>query len=257
MNPRNTLATAAIALLFTASCRQGADKTDGAKESEASLSGRFVNQTFLSEMADSLGYTPRYFCFQMHFVEGGRVFIDRGFEGDTLQYTRDGDRFRLVGASSMGDMAFDVKDDSTTLVLVDSAFTGVARNSSFTRLPNGDDPAKAWVAMVNDRMVAGEYEIMQKGKPTAKKVRFHSDGSVSGLDGYTRYELCHTGDCLQTTQPYRHVMYLLKEDGSRTTLAFTIENSGTGLKVYGVGDPIEGTKGERKVLAMVYDLKKV
>jgi hypothetical protein len=245
-----------IALLSWASCKPKGEKTASGAAEKPTLTGQYVNQTFLDEMSDSLGFTPRYFCLRMHFTDGGRVFIDRGFEGDTLDYTWEGGAFRLLKASTLGDMAIETGGNGT-LILNDSAFTGTSRRSAFVRLEEGVDAAKSWSGMVNERMASGEYEILVKGKASGKKAVLSSDGSVSGLPGYISYELCHTGDCLQTTLPYRHIIYLIKADGTRETFAYTVEKEKAALKIFKVGAPIPGVKGERKVLELVHDLKKV
>ena len=247
---------AAIAIcLLTASCKPRSGNAEAPQNVKQTLSGRYVNQTFLDEMSDSLGFTPRYYCLQMHFVDSQRVFIDRGFEGDTLDYTREGDSFKLVNASSLGNMTFTIGEQGR-LILNDSAFNGTPRLSSFTRLEDGRDAAKEWTRMVNERMASGEYELFEKGKATGRKVSLGADGSVRGLSDYVAYELCHTGDCLQTTVPYSHILFLTKADGKRETFAYETEKDRTGLKIYAVGDPIPGTKGERKVLGMTYELKR-
>lgn len=248
---------AAIAiLLFAASCKPRSGETDAPKAAEPGLSGRYVNQTFLDEMSDSLGFTPRYYCLQMQFVDSHRVFIDRGFEGDTLRYTSQGDSFKLVNASSLGDMTFAIGEQGR-IVLNDSAFNGTPRLSTFTRLDDGQDAAEAWTRMVNERMVSGDYGLFEKEKATGRKVSLGADGSVSGLSDYVSYELCHTGDCLQTTVPYSHILFLTKADGTRDTFAYTVEKGKSGMKVFGVGKPIPDTKGERKILSLVYDLRRI
>ena len=248
---------AAIAIcLLAASCKPRSGDTDAPKTAEPGLSGRYVNQTFLDEMADSLGFTPRYYCLQMHFVDSHRVFIDRGFEGDTLEYKSEGESFKLANASSLGDMTFTIGEQGR-LFLNDSAFNGTPRLSSFTRLEDGRDAAKEWTRMVNERMVSGDYGLFEKEKATGIKVSLGADGSVRGLSDYVSYELCHTGDCLQTTVPYSHIVFLTKADGSRDTFAYTFEKGKTGMKIFGVGKPIPDTKGERKILALVYDLRKI
>jgi hypothetical protein len=255
MNPRQFLIPVLLTALLSVSCKSRNEKAEVRQAEKTYPTGRYVNQTFLDEMADSLGFTPRYFCLQMHFVDSGRVFIDRGFEGDTLRYKFDGDAYRILQATSAGDMAFTIGGNGS-LVLDDSAFTGTPRRSSFTKLGEGQDAAKAWNGMINERMASGGYEILDKGKASGKKAVLSSDGSVSGLNDYASYELCHTGDCLQTTSPYRHIMYLIKADGTRDTYAFTVEKGRAGLKIFKVGAPIPGTKGERKVLDLVYDLRR-
>jgi hypothetical protein len=52
------------------------------------------------------------------------------------------------------------------------------------------------------------------------------------------YELCYTGDCLQTTMPYRHIMYLIKADGTRNTFAYNI---GLGAMIRAVGRKVLGS----------------
>ena len=256
MNAKQFLPAVIATVLLASSCKPGSEKVQKPQAEKPSLSGRYVNQTFLDEMSDSLGFTPRYYCLQMHFVDSARVFIDRGFEGDTLDYIREGDSFKLVGASSLGDMSISTAEDGR-LVLNDSAFTGTGRRSSFARLEEGQDAAKAWTRMINERMASGEYEIIDKGKTTGKKASLSPDGSVTGLADYVAYELCYTGDCLQTTMPYRNIMYLIKADGTRDTFAYNIGNGRKGLQIFAVGDPIPGTKGERKVLGIVHDLRKI
>lgn len=252
MNMKYSLLTTVSIVIFLSACK------NKSKEQTAPvlLQGRYVNQTFLDKNADSMNFATPGYCFQLVFVDGNKVFVDRGFEGDTLYVGQEKDRLSLLKATFNGDLPILPDADGKGLVLLDSSVTGKPYVSRFVKVEDQKEGVPTLVWMVNEQMVAGTYTLHEKGASTDRKVSFLPSGSVSGLDGFDSYTLCFTGDCMQTTLPYFNTLTLSGPAGKSATYAYSVDKGKSKLSLYAIEDPIPDTKGERKVKDLVFDLRK-
>jgi hypothetical protein len=220
------------------------------------LQGRYINQTFLEKSAESLDFSSPGYCFQLVFGDGKKVFVDRGFEGDSLSVAYENGKIRLLNATSTGDLPILPDTDGKGFMLLDSSFTGKPYVSHFIRSEDTIDSVPALIRKLNEQMIAGSYVVYDKEKSLNKTVNFLSSGKVTGIPGFDTYVLCFTGDCMQTTQPYYNTITLSGAAGSTVTYAYKMEKGTGSLKLFSIEPPIPGTKGERKVKDLVYDLRK-
>jgi len=243
-----------IALLVNmqlASCA-GSGNNDGNKHG---IRGRFVNYTVLKDIADTIpGGIPAY-CFEMNFVSDDSVELSNGFEDYKLAYTKNEGSYLLLEASFKGNMPFTFINDST-LLLIDTAWTNNAFNSEFRKVH--DNKQQNWVFdyYLNQVIVVGEYTLYNKNIPLPQKVVFKADGHVSGLDNYTTYSICYSGDCIGETIPPSNTITLSDNSGKAIDFAFKINKKNKALSIYKIEAPVEDVKGEMAIKEMLYELKK-
>jgi len=250
MQKKNIFLLSVMGLIVLASCKNTAKK----EVDKTVLQGRFVNQTFLDENKDSLNFSPRAYSFQFYFVGSEKVFVDRGFEGDTLTYAAENGNLVLKNASFHGDMTIVADADGKGFILMDTAFTGKSTSSHYIRVDDMRDGIPVWTSLINDQMVAGNYQLMEKGNASGKKVRFLPSGNIEGLKGYRDYTLCYTGDCMQTTLPYHNIITMTTDEGNAVTFAYVVEKEKKSLTIFAIEEQKPGIKGERRLKESVFEL---
>lgn len=223
-------------------------------EKEDLLTGKFVNQTFLQQIPDSIPGIVSAYCYEMDFISGDSVRILYGFEEATLAYKKKGSHFEIVKAMQDKDLAFKVNDDGT-LTMSDSSWNRSHKNSVFTKSEN---TAAGWnfEEYLNKKMIADAYTIFKNDKPTSQKVTFEANGKVTGLDNFTSYNICYSGDCVGETYPVSNSVTLVDENKVETVFAFVISQKTRTLKINRIEEPIPDIKGERAVKELMYDLRK-
>ena len=222
---------------------------------EHGIRGRFVNNTVLKDIADTIpGGIPAY-CFEMNFISDDTVEISNGFEDYKLEYIRVGGSYLLFKASEEGSMPFKLINDST-LILADTSWTNNAYNSEFKKVP--DNKQQKWVFdyYLNQVMVVGEYTLYKKNKPLPQKVVFKVDGHVSGLDDYTTYSICYSGDCIGETLPPSNTITFKSNNEKTTDFAFKINKKNKSIFIFKIAPPLKDVEGERAIKEMVYELRK-
>lgn len=246
------LMTTALVGMVVFSCGKKAEKQPDEKKF---LTGHYVNNTVLSQIADTIPGGIPYYCLEMNFTKADSVTIETGFEIAHLAYKQVGDHYTLMGASQLGDMNFMINADSS-LVLVDSAWTESTSNSSFKKVPNENGRDWVFEKYVNEAMVVGEYVLYEAGQPTTQKVKFTADGHVTGLKNYVDYSVCYSGDCVGTTIPLLNTILLGSSDGVLMDYAFKLNKKQGTLQIYGLQEPKADVKGERLIKDLVFDLRK-
>ena len=237
-------------LMVLSSCNSVAKK----EPKKSLFEGRFVNQTFLDENNDSLDFSTPAYSFQLYFAGVDKVFVDRGFEGDTLTYAAENGNIFLQNASFHGDMTIVADADGQGLTLMDTAFTGKSIPSHYIRVDDLRDGIPVLTYLINDQMVAGNYQLLEKGSASGKKVQFLSNGKIEGLKGYRQYVLCYTGDCMQTTLPYHNIMTMTTDEGNAVTFAYVVGKEKKSLTIFAIEEPKQGIKGERRLKEPVFEL---
>ncbi|MBE9460736.1 hypothetical protein ACFP1I_21110 [Dyadobacter subterraneus] len=238
-----------LSVIFLTGCK---------KESESNytgLSGKFVNETFLKQAADSIpGLIPVY-CYELNFTSKDSVDILYGFEQSRLAYKKDGKKYLLVHALQEKDMSFTVNDDKT-ITLVDSAWNGVTRNSTFKESTLSTEQKWDFENYLNQQMIAGEYALFKADKQAEKKVNFNADGSVTGLENFKRYNLCYSGDCVGEIYPISNSITFSNEKKEVFTYAFKTDKTRKKLGIYQIEGPVKDIKGERAIKELAFDLRR-
>lgn len=228
------------------------------KENEsnyAGLSGKFVNDTFLRQTADSIpGLIPVY-CYELNFISKDSVDILYGFEQSRLAYKKDGKNYLLVHALQDKDMSFTVNTDKT-ITLVDSAWNGVTRNSTFKESTLSTEQKWDFENHLNQLMIAGAYSLFKGNKQSDEKVTFSLDGSVTGLENFKRYNLCYSGDCVGEIYPISNSITFSNEKKEVFTYAFKTDKSKKTLSIYQIEGPVKDIKGERAIKDLAFDLRR-
>jgi len=229
--------------LFLAGCDQNSEKE------AAKLSGKFINETFLRQVADSIpGLIPVY-CYQLTFNGTDSVDILYGFEQAKLAYKKTGKKYQLVKALQDQDMTFILNNDNS-ITLIDSAWNGTNKNSAFKESKSN------FVTALNEQMIAGEYKIYRNGTQTSQRVVFNADGTVTGLEKFTNYSLCYSGDCVGEIYPISTSITFSNEKTETVMYAFKIDKSKKTLGIYHIEAPVKDIKGERAVKGLAFDLRK-
>ncbi|GLU55589.1 hypothetical protein [Dyadobacter frigoris] len=228
------------------------------KENESSytgLSGKFVNETFLKQTTDSIpGLIPVY-CYELNFTSKDSVDILYGFEQSRLAYKKDGKKYLLVHALQEKDMSFTVNEDKT-ITLVDSAWNGVTRNSTFKESTLSTKQKWDFENHLNQQLIAGEYSLFKENKQSGQKVNFNADGSVTGLENFKRYNLCYSGDCVGEIYPISNSITFSNEKKEVFTYAFKTDITRKKLDIYQIEGAVKDIKGERAIKELAFDLRR-
>ena len=240
---RHSVGLSALSAIFLLGCSQNSE------DENPKLTGKFVNETFLKQVSDSIpGLIPVY-CYQLDFDGTDSVDILYGFEQAKLAYQKTGNKYKLIKALQDKDMTFTLNDDNT-ITLVDSAWNGTNKNSKFKGSTTN------FVTSLNQQMIAGEYELYKDGKQTSQKVIFNADGNVSGLEKFTNYTLCYSGDCVGEIYPISTSITFSNAKTETVMYAFKIDKNRKTLGIYHIEAPVKDIKGERAVKDIAFDLRK-
>ena len=232
-------------LILLTKCNQGGEKET------TTLNGRFVNETFLKQVSDSIpGLVPVY-CYELTFDGTDSVSILYGFEQAKLAYKKSGEKYQISKALKDKDMIFTLTEDST-LNLIDSAWNGVNQNSTFKQVKNSHN----FISSLNKQMIAGEYTLFKDDKSLKIKVNLKEDGSVSGLGKFTNYTICYSGDCVGEIYPISNSITFSDDQKETVLYAFKIDKTKSKLSIYHVEAPVKDIKGERAVKELAFDLRK-
>jgi hypothetical protein len=249
-NSQCMLAFLCLLSTFISGC--GKKKQDVA---ETGMSGKFVNQTFLDAIPDSIpGLIPAY-CFEMDFVSPDSVKIFYGFEEATLAYKKSGKYYVLIKAAQGKDMPFYVNKDQT-ITLADSNWTNLKTNSRFSKVLSNNGPEWDFETYLNRQMIAGNYILFKNDKPTGQKVSFQADGIVSGIHDFKTYSICYSGDCVGEVYPISNNITFLNSKNEPVTYAFVKSKVSQKLGLFNIEAPIKDMKGERAMKELVFDLRK-
>lgn len=217
---------------------------------ERQLTGRYINQTFIDQVADSIpGLIPIY-CYEMNFADADSVTILYGFEQAKLAYKKSGNKYLLQKALKDKDMVFTVHADHT-ITLIDSAWNNTHTNSRFTAGKNDTD----FTSALNRKMIAGTYDHVMAGKASPQKVVFKEDGTVTGLAKFTTYSLCYSGDCVGDIYPISNSITLSNDKKETVSFAFKKDNKQKRLGIYYIEAPVQDIKGERAIKGIAFDLR--
>ena len=229
---------------------------DSKKESQTTgLSGRFVNQTFLEAIPDSIpGLVPAY-CYELNFISPDSVEILYGFEEAKHGYRKSGKDYILIKAMQDKDMPFRVNKDQT-ISLIDSAWTSAKSTSNFKKSINTGKRKWDFETYLNQQMIAGEYMLYKNEQPTGQKVVFMSDGTTSGIGDFNTYSICYSGDCVGEIYPISNNLTLTSKKQESVTYAFVKDKKSNKLSIRNIEAPIKDMKGERAIKEEVYDLRK-
>ncbi|MCF2442736.1 hypothetical protein L0657_02120 [Dyadobacter sp. CY345] len=235
-------ALTAFAALFMAGCNRNSE------DENQKLTGKFVNGTFLSKVSDSIpGLIPVY-CYQLDFNGTDSVDVLYGFEQTKLAYQKTGNKYKIINALKDEDMIFVLNEDEG-ITLIDSAWNGTTKNSTFKKSKSN------FVTALNERIIAGEYKIFKDDKQTPQNVTLNADGTISGLEKFTNYTLCYSGDCVSEIYPISNSITFSNEKTEKVMYAFKIDKIKKSLEIYHIEAPIRDIKGERAVKGVAFDLR--
>jgi len=235
-----------IPLSFYTSCKE---------KEETGLTGRFINESFLRQVSDSIpGLIPVY-CYEMNFSSADSVDILYGFEKARLAYKKSGNKYILIKALQEKDMVFTVNENQT-ITLIDSAWNGNNKNSTFSESTNKGNPEADFISNLNSEIIAGDYNVFKANKPTGKKISFKEDGTVSGIEKFSRYTLCYSGDCVGEIYPISNSITLTGDKNESVTYAFKSDKTNKTIGIYHIEAPVQDIKGERAIKELAFDLRK-
>jgi hypothetical protein len=247
-----------ICLAFAGCSNQARNKP----EANAGIKGRFVNQTFLQQLPDSIAGTIQGYCYEMNFISPDSVAINYGFEKGTLAYKQEGDHYQLIGSIPFTlntDGSVTLKD-STWLLRSDTVWAGVPLNSKFIKVPDVKGEEWAFDQYLNERMIAGTYQLYKQGKPMEPKIIFNKDGTVSGLENYTSYSICYSGDCVGETEKVSNLISFNGDENEGKTYAFDVDKNRT-ISFYNIGPSLKDSdgnplKGGRAIQEKAFELRR-
>jgi hypothetical protein len=223
-------------------------------EGESELSGKYVNQTFLEAIPDSIpGLVPAY-CYEINFISSDSVEILYGFEEAAFGYKKDGKGYAVTKAMQDKDLPFRVNADQT-ITLIDSGWNNARQNSVFKKSMNNGSQKWDFESYLNQQMIAGTYTLFKNEKPTEQKVILSPDGVVTGMDGYETYSICYSGDCVGEIYPISNSITFTNSKKEAILYAFTNDKKTKKLSIRNIEPPIKDMKGERAIKDIVFDLR--
>lgn len=230
------------------SCNNSSD------DHSAVLKGKFVNQTFLDQVPDSIAGFVHAYCYEMDFISEDSVRIFYGFEEATLKYKKDGTDYVVEKAMQDKDMPFKINDNGT-ITLTDSTWNESHENSVFFK---SDMRGGKWnfEKHLNEKMIAGEYTLYKNGQPTDQRVAFTPGGNVTGLENFVGYSICYSGDCVGETYPIANNITFTNDQNNKVVYAFDINRETGSIRINNIEPPIPDTKGERAIKDLAFDLRK-
>lgn len=251
-NTANLLILAPLSL-FLFSCGNNKNAAKDAQSADSKISGSYVNITFLNNITDHLPQEIPLYCLELNFFSDDSVYVFNGFEGYKLAYKKQGDAYVLIDASFKGDMAFKIQD--STLILKDTAWTGITGFSEFKKIPDVGEEIYGFERYLNEQIIAGDYLLLTTGETTGPKVSFMAEGSVNGFSDYNKYEVCYGGDCIETpAEPSYTITFYGKK--STVDYAFTLDKKNKEISFYELAAPIVDIKGYRQIQEKVFTLKR-
>ncbi|MCF0053844.1 hypothetical protein LXM25_27470 [Dyadobacter sp. LJ53] len=239
------------ALLFFGAAIYGC--TSEKKETDqVVLRGHYINQSFLNVVEDSIPGLINTYCYELNFLSDDSVKVFYGFEEATLAYAKSGKKYAISKALQDKDLLFSV-DESKKLILEDSSWKQTNENSSFDKVAAPSGGEWDFPTVLNEKMIAGSYEIFEKGKATGKKVGFSAEGKVTGIGDFKSFELCFSGDCVGEVHPITNNITFHAESKS-VVYAFQFNSAKRILNIYNIEAPIKDIKGERGIKDIAYEL---
>lgn len=231
------------------------------EQTQTVLSGRYINETFLQQLPDSIAGSIPSYCYELNFIADDSVRVFYGFEQGTLLYKNKSDgQFALLSAVGDNDIAFTLNSDST-ITLHDSTWIGVPLNSKFKKVPDQSDSKWVFTQYLNERMITGHYLLHTDGQTIDNDVVFKANGELVGLLDYDSYAICFSGDCVNETALPNNIIYLYSNSGKRDSYVFKIDQNENKIAFHELTPPIfdaEGNplKGGRTVGKLKFDLVK-
>lgn len=223
------------------------------EENEQELKGKFINQTYLSQIPDSIAGLVNAYCYELNFISSDSVKIFNGFEENTLGYKKIGFHYLLLKALQDKDMRFEINKDKT-ITLSDSTWNESHENSTFTK---SADTNNEWdfENYVNQKMISGTYDLYKNKEQTPQKVVFSNDGKVTGLENFTSYHLCYSGDCVGETYPISNNITFTNAENGNAVYAFNIDRKNKVFKIFNIEPVLPDTKGERAIKELAFELR--
>lgn len=235
---------------------------------QTGINGRYINETFLKQVPDSVAGSIQGYCYEMNFISADSVVINYGSEHGTLAYLQKSENsYVLLAAQQGNDLNFTVNGDSTitlhdsSWIFRDSTWIGARLHSKFKKVPDVSDVEWVFNRYLNEKVIAGHYILDLEEKPKDQHVVFQSDGKVNGLFRYTTYAICFSGDCIGETQKPSNIISLSKADGLVDTFVFTIDSRKNKIAFFALGHLLKDhsgqvMKGGRGIGQLVFELEK-
>ncbi|MBK8552200.1 MAG: hypothetical protein IPL53_14525 [Ignavibacteria bacterium] len=228
-----------------------ADNADG-------ITGRYINISFLENIADSIAGSIPFYCVEMNFDGSDSAEIFNGFEEYKLLYVKEGDDYILQNAAQGNDMPFMIANDST-IILIDTIWTGSPGMSVFQKVNSNvlinSNKKHVIDYFINGFMISGDYQLYNSDT-AGGFVSFRNDGSVTGLENFTTYFICYSGDCVGETEPMSNTITFTRINRETVTYAFSINKDDGLIDMFNIAPPVKDIKGERAILDKAFSLKR-
>ncbi len=239
-------------ILFFSCTHDDASQIKKEKAIAQSVSGKYVNETCVKEISDSVaGYAP-FFATQLNFISSDSVVMENGFESGLIAYKKNDDKnYTLIKASFRGDMKFSFNEDGSLTLINNYDNPKQLHQEKYIKLI---DSTKNFPQFLNQYMITGEYQLTSNKKEKQIAV-FNNDGKVTGIDDYTRYDICYSGDCLSEINERMNIIYLYN-NVRQDAFAFKGSKKMKQIDLYEItAFLIENEKGNGVVGDKIYELK--
>lgn len=239
-------------ILFFSCTHEDATQIKKEKVIAQSVSGKYVNETYVKDILDSVaGYAP-FFATELNFISSDSVVSENGFESGLIAYKKSDDKnYILIQASFRGDMKFIFNEDGSLTLINNFDNPKQLHQEKFIKLI---DSTKNFSQFLNEYIITGEYQLISDQKDKQIAI-FNDDGKVFGIDDYTKYEICYSGDCLSEINERMNIIYLynnVKQDA----FAFKGSKKMKQIDLYKItASLIEDEKGNGVVGDKIYELK--
>lgn len=251
-----------IAFVFCFACSETKEKEISVTKTPilpVDVTGYWVNLSFIDHAKQDVLGSKDFYCCEMVFDDDS-VLIDNGFEEYFLAYSIKDSVCILRQAFQDRDLYLKIHSDYT-MSFIDTSLDYVHGNDVFMcpetlSSEEHSDININFISMLNDSLISGKYYLYIKGKPAKTEVEFFSDGKVIGLQGFSDYELCYSGDCMEMPDSAVNVILLAKDNGDADDYVWEGNRTQNYLRIYELEAPIADIKGQRKIKRLLFDLRR-
>jgi hypothetical protein len=138
--------------------------------------------------------------------------------------------------------------------LIDSAYTGTKESTVFKKMKNEKNEKFIFSSVLNKELISGSYSFFKDSNDSTKKVSFYENGKIDGLEKFTHYQLCITGDCSYEVIDKINLISFYSD--SNSFVYYGIKTEWDRIDFYNLSPPIKNIKGERKITNLAFTLYK-
>jgi hypothetical protein len=221
-------------------------------EEKLLLKGNFINYSFLNQTSKKTISTIPFYALEFNFFGKDSVKVNFGIEAANFKIEQYQGKIIIENAFQNKDIQI-LPADSSFIVLIDSAYTGIKESTVFKKVENKTESNFIFSKLLNKEFISGSYSLKEDSNKS--KVTLYNDGKISGLMEFEKYELCVTGDCAVEVIDKLNLIALYTKTGSM--LYYGLKKEWNRIEFYNLTPAKTDIKGERKITNLAFTLFKI